>query len=179
VSAHHPGRLFLLAATLVLGAAALLAHARPTSEPSHAPAVGAPSAPAAPDVSDAPPAPAAAAGSAPPNLAGGWHERRAAGLVARRFVRALLQLEQRRTAPRLRRALATTARPVLARSLLGRPPHGRPAAAARLGPVELYGPFAGQIKASAWIARPGYGAQLLEVMLVQRAGSWRVARVRP
>lgn len=182
MSTRQRDRLFALVALVVLATAAQLAGARSPSEtgPAAGPAgLGTPTARPAPELATAPPEQPPAARLEPPNPPGGRDERRAARPVARLFLHALLQLAQHPTAPRPRRALTATASPALARSLLERPPRGRPPAVARLGQTRLYGPLDGQIKASTLVRYRGAGPALLEVTLIPRVGGWQVARLRP
>jgi hypothetical protein len=179
VTSRQRRKLFALAAALVLGSAAVLVQTHPAAETSDG---GGPSdrvVRSAPELVGLNRAAPADTGDEPANPPEGRDQRRAARPIARRFVRALLQLQQDPTARRLPGSLASTTAPRLARSLLARPPRSHPPAPTRLGQIRLYGPFSGQIKASAWLREGRSGAHLLEVTLKQHAGGWRVTRVQP
>lgn len=186
-SREHRHVLAALGTTGLVAALAVLAATRAEAPSREADPPGVPcveaSLPAAKEPEPASPLPGGAPprGTEPPNPPAARPARREGRLISRRFLTALLLYEHRGRTRRPAEALRATTSAHLARRLLRSPARPRRAVGiGRLEGLEVYGPFAGELKITATLRYPRLGLVLMELALVrQRSGAWRVARVAP
>lgn len=118
----------------------------------------------------------------PRNPPGAEAPRREARARARRFLAGFLRYQDGHADARTRRALAATATPHLGRQLLRAAPRaGRgDRARGRVVRLAIYGPWEGEVKASAALAyRHGRALGLFEFSLRRQRGGWRVVELYP
>ena len=104
--------------------------------------------------------------------------REAARRQARRFLHAFLRYQTGRASGHEFAALGATTTPRVRDYLLAEAPRGN-TRRARLAALHIYGPRAGQMKASAELAYGGHGRKLFEFVVARRGQAWRVAELYP